>query len=172
VLIAVGIACQLIQLYVSVRDRKQNMCESGDPWNGHTLEWSTSSPPPFYNFAVMPTATHRRVHRSQGNGTAYQKPSTNRSTCQQHRHWRGDGRAVDRVRFRDDLAHLVAGHRQPAGTIGYFVVHAARDDQGYMVPVETIERIEAEQHKRLVAEGRSRPTVLKPRWNRLKPCRT
>ena len=38
------------------------------------------------------------------------------------------------------------------GTIGYFIVHAARDDQGYMVPVETIERIEAEQHARLVAE--------------------
>ncbi len=33
------------------------------------------------------------------------------------------------------------------GTIGYFIVHAARDDQGYMVPVETIERIEAEQHR-------------------------
>ncbi|MDP1080629.1 cytochrome o ubiquinol oxidase subunit I, partial [Klebsiella pneumoniae] len=55
-MIAVGIACQLIQLYVSIRDRKQNACDSGDPWNGHTLEWSTSSPPPFYNFAVIPTA--------------------------------------------------------------------------------------------------------------------
>ncbi|MFO5730055.1 hypothetical protein ACLBSV_29660, partial [Klebsiella pneumoniae] len=38
------------------------------------------------------------------------------------------------------------------GTIGYFIVHAARDDQGYMVPVDVIERIEAEQHARLVAE--------------------
>ena len=37
------------------------------------------------------------------------------------------------------------------GTVAYFAIHAARDDQGYMVPVETIERIEAEQHKRLVA---------------------
>jgi cytochrome o ubiquinol oxidase subunit 1 len=62
------------------------------------------------------------------------------------------------------IASLVA----PSATL----IHAARDDQGYMVPVETIERIEAEQHKRLVAEGKSRPTVLKPRWNRLKPCRT
>jgi cytochrome o ubiquinol oxidase subunit 1 len=38
-----------------------------------------------------------------------------------------------------------------AGTVIYFVIHAARDDQGYMVPVDVIERIEAEQHKRLVA---------------------
>jgi len=48
------------------------------------------------------------------------------------------------------------------GTIGYFIVHAARDDQGYMVPVETIERIEAEQHARLVAEKkRGKPQVTR-----------
>ena len=54
VLIACGIGCQLLQLYVSIRDRKQNLDVTGDPWNGHTLEWSTSSPPPFYNFATVP----------------------------------------------------------------------------------------------------------------------
>lgn len=53
-LIAIGIGCQLLQLVVSIRDRKKNVDVSGDPWNGHTLEWSTSSPPPFYNFAVVP----------------------------------------------------------------------------------------------------------------------
>ena len=52
--IAAGIVCQLIQLYVSYRDRHQNLDTTGDPWNGHTLEWSTSSPPQFYNFAVLP----------------------------------------------------------------------------------------------------------------------
>ena len=52
--IAVGIACQFIQIYVSVRDRKDNMDLTGDPWGARTLEWATSSPPPFYNFAVLP----------------------------------------------------------------------------------------------------------------------
>jgi cytochrome c oxidase subunit 1/cytochrome c oxidase subunit I+III len=28
-----------------------------DPWQGDTLEWSTSSPPPPYNYAVIPTVT-------------------------------------------------------------------------------------------------------------------
>ena len=31
-----------------------------DPWDGWTLEWATSSPPPAYNFAVLPTVTSRR----------------------------------------------------------------------------------------------------------------
>ncbi|MBV8505293.1 MAG: cytochrome c oxidase subunit I [Alphaproteobacteria bacterium] len=31
-----------------------------DPWDAWTLEWSTSSPPPEYNFAVIPTVRSRR----------------------------------------------------------------------------------------------------------------
>ncbi|MEZ7135106.1 MULTISPECIES: cytochrome o ubiquinol oxidase subunit I [Komagataeibacter] len=56
VLIAGGIVCQLTQLYVSIRDRNlaENRDLTGDPWNARTLEWSTSSPPPFYNFAILP----------------------------------------------------------------------------------------------------------------------
>ncbi|MGF6606360.1 cytochrome o ubiquinol oxidase subunit 1 [Paraburkholderia sp. WSM4175] len=56
VLIAIGIACQLLQLVVSIRDRnlKENRDLTGDPWDGHTLEWATSSPPPAYNFAHIP----------------------------------------------------------------------------------------------------------------------
>ena len=30
-----------------------------DPWDGRTLEWSISSPPPEYNFAVIPTVSGR-----------------------------------------------------------------------------------------------------------------
>jgi len=56
VMIACGIVCQLTQLYVSIRDRNlaENRDLTGDPWNARTLEWSTSSPPPFYNFAILP----------------------------------------------------------------------------------------------------------------------
>ncbi len=54
VLIAIGIACMLIQFVVSFRNRHALRDESGDPWHGRTLEWSTSSPPPAYNFAFTP----------------------------------------------------------------------------------------------------------------------
>ncbi|QYJ82796.1 cytochrome o ubiquinol oxidase subunit I [Shewanella aegiceratis] len=53
-IIFVGIVLQFVQLYVSIRDREQNRDTTGDPWNGHTLEWSTASPPQFYNFARLP----------------------------------------------------------------------------------------------------------------------
>ncbi|MFC7054227.1 cytochrome o ubiquinol oxidase subunit I [Hansschlegelia quercus] len=53
-LIAIGIASFLIQIYVSFRDREALTDTTGDPWDGRTLEWSTSSPPPAYNFAFTP----------------------------------------------------------------------------------------------------------------------
>ncbi|MGY6275446.1 cytochrome o ubiquinol oxidase subunit I [Methylomonas sp. MgM2] len=52
--ILLGIACLGIQLLVSVLKRDALRDRDGDPWNGRSLEWSTSSPPPEYNFAIVP----------------------------------------------------------------------------------------------------------------------
>lgn len=59
VLIGIGIALQLLQLAVSIWQRKQAIDTTGDPWNGRTLEWSVPSPAPFYNFAVTPVVATR-----------------------------------------------------------------------------------------------------------------
>src|SRR6202522_2818782 len=53
-LILLGIALTGVQLAVSIRQRERNRDLTGDPWNGRTLEWSTPSPPPVWNFAVLP----------------------------------------------------------------------------------------------------------------------
>ncbi|MFK3777094.1 cytochrome o ubiquinol oxidase subunit I [Agrobacterium sp. NPDC089420] len=53
-LIALGIASFVVQLIVSFLKRDQLRDVTGDPYNGRTLEWSTSSPPPAYNFAFTP----------------------------------------------------------------------------------------------------------------------
>jgi cytochrome o ubiquinol oxidase subunit 1 len=53
-MVAGGIGAMLMQFYVSIRDRKKLRDVTGDPWNGRTLEWATSSPPPDYNFAFTP----------------------------------------------------------------------------------------------------------------------
>jgi cytochrome o ubiquinol oxidase subunit 1 len=54
VLIMCGIGLQITQLVVSIRDRAQLRDETGDPWDGRSLEWATASPPPAFNFAVLP----------------------------------------------------------------------------------------------------------------------
>ena len=48
------IGLQIAQLVVSFRHREQLRDTTGDPWNGRLLEWSTSSLPPAFNFAVLP----------------------------------------------------------------------------------------------------------------------
>jgi cytochrome o ubiquinol oxidase subunit 1 len=54
VIVLAGIICQIVQLVVSIRQRNQLRDKTGDPWNGRTLEWATASPPPPWNFAVLP----------------------------------------------------------------------------------------------------------------------
>ncbi len=74
VLIFFGIACQLIQLLVSIKNRKALADLTGDPWGGRTLEWSTSSPPPYYNFAELPKVNDiDAFHDMKQTGTAYRK---------------------------------------------------------------------------------------------------
>ena len=53
-LILVGVLCQVAQLVVSIRRRESLRDTTGDPWDGRSLEWSTASPPPHYNFALLP----------------------------------------------------------------------------------------------------------------------
>jgi cytochrome o ubiquinol oxidase subunit I len=53
-LILLGIALTGVQLAVSIRQRERNRDVTGDPWNGRTLEWSTPSPPPAWNFSQLP----------------------------------------------------------------------------------------------------------------------
>jgi cytochrome o ubiquinol oxidase subunit I len=54
VVILCGIVATIVQLVVSIRTRESRRDLTGDPWNGRTLEWSTASPPPAYNFARTP----------------------------------------------------------------------------------------------------------------------
>lgn len=58
-IIGIGALLQVLQIFVSFKQRKENRDLTGDPWNGRTLEWATSSPPPHYNFAVIPTVESR-----------------------------------------------------------------------------------------------------------------
>jgi cytochrome o ubiquinol oxidase subunit I len=58
-LILIGIVCLVMQVIVSFRDRHKTVDVTGDPYDGRTLEWAIASPPPAYNFAVLPEVRDR-----------------------------------------------------------------------------------------------------------------
>ncbi len=64
VLIFIGILLQVAQLVVSIRQREALRDLTGDPWNGRSLEWATASPPPLYNFAVLPNVEGEEAYWS------------------------------------------------------------------------------------------------------------
>ena len=53
---AVGVLLFLINVVVSLKRGKR---AGANPWDGPSLEWSTASPPPPYNFAVIPMVASR-----------------------------------------------------------------------------------------------------------------
>ena len=59
---SVRIICQIIELVVSIRNREALRDRTGDPWDGRTLEWITTSPPPAFNFAVLPNVTGEEAY--------------------------------------------------------------------------------------------------------------
>jgi cytochrome o ubiquinol oxidase subunit 1 len=75
--IGLGVAFQALQLYVSIRDRKQHPA-GNDPWqSGRTLEWSISSPPPEHNFAAIPHIhTRDPFYRFKEDGGGMSYPAT------------------------------------------------------------------------------------------------
>ncbi|HET7881447.1 MAG TPA: cytochrome o ubiquinol oxidase subunit I [Acetobacteraceae bacterium] len=74
--ILAGICCQIAQLVVSVRHREELRDVTGDPWNGRSLEWSTASPPPAFNFAVLPQVEGRDAYwRAKQQGRLGDEPA-------------------------------------------------------------------------------------------------
>ena len=72
-LLGCGMGALLIQLWVSIRRRDANRVYAGDPWDGRSLEWSVSAPPPAYNFGVLPVVDGRDAFTlRKEKGGAYQ----------------------------------------------------------------------------------------------------
>ena len=76
-IILLGILVQFYQIFASIRDQNKNLDLTGDPWGGRTLEWATSSPPPFYNFAKLPQVRDRdHWHDMKEHGLDYRRPES------------------------------------------------------------------------------------------------
>ncbi|HET8802197.1 MAG TPA: cytochrome o ubiquinol oxidase subunit I [Marinobacter sp.] len=157
VLILCGIICTAIQLYVSIRDRKQNQDVTGDPWNGRTLEWAVSSPPPYYNFARLP-----EIHSID---SFWEDKQKNQGKAQLDHPQTVDYQDIHMPRntvagpvigaFSIVLGFALVWHiwwLAGVGALGIFAAFMGRvfnDDIDYYVPAEEVQRIETEHHQRV-----------------------
>ena len=145
-LIALGIAFLLLQVAVSIRDRKKNIDVTGDPWGGRTLEWSIASPAPFYNFAHLPKVNELDQHwENKENGTAYAKPAHYEDIHMP----RNTGAGVFIGIFGLIMTFALVWHIWWmaivgfVGMIGSFIVRAYDRDVDYYVPAKEVERIDS-----------------------------
>lgn len=155
-LIATGIICQLIQILVSIRDRRKNHDCTGDPWGGRTLEWSTSSPAPFYNFAKEPQIDTRDAWWDmKEKGIAYQLPTKYEPIHMPKNTAAGIIISAFCLIFGFAMVwHIwwlaIVGF---AGIIATWIGKSFDDNVDYYVPVEEIKRIENQHYDELKKAG-------------------
>ncbi|MHA7682684.1 cytochrome o ubiquinol oxidase subunit I [Cupriavidus sp. PET2-C1] len=152
VIIGAGIVALLIQLAVSVRDRKQNPDLTGDPWDGRSLEWATASPAPFYNFAHVPHITSLEQHWDDKEaGRAYVRPGHYEDIHMP----RNTSAGVIVSAFGLVLCFALVWHMWAIaglgllGVIGTFIARTYNRDVDYYVPAAEVERIENARYAQL-----------------------
>jgi cytochrome o ubiquinol oxidase subunit 1 len=143
--IAAGIAAMVIQFYVSIRDRHANRDLSGDPWDARSLEWSTASPAPFYNFAHTPVITSLEQHwENKERGRAYAQPAKYEDIHMPKNTAAGLSIALFSTLMCFALVWhmwLVAGVGL-VGAIVTFILRSYDRDTDYYVPAAEVARIE------------------------------
>ena len=156
VLIACGIASQLIQFYVSIRDREQNRDLTGDPWGGRTLEWATSSPPPFYNFAIVPVVHERDAFwEMKEKGDAYKKPAGYEEIHMP----KNSGAGIVIAAFATVFGFAMIWHIWWMAIVGFagivisWIVKSFDEDVDYYVPVREVEKLENQHFDEISKEG-------------------
>jgi cytochrome o ubiquinol oxidase subunit 1 len=144
-IIFAGIGFTLLQIVVSVRNREANRDLTGDPWGGRTLEWATSSPPPFYNFAVLPKGEELdQFWHDKEAGVAYRQPAKYEDIHMP----RNTGVGVFMGAFGVLLGFGLIWHiwwlaiLGLVGMIGSFLTRAYDRDVDYYVPAAEVEKIE------------------------------
>ncbi|RUL77584.1 cytochrome o ubiquinol oxidase subunit I [Dyella choica] len=167
VVIGLGILAMGVQLIVSIRHRGENRDLSGDPWDARSLEWSTSSPAPFYNFAVIPTITSLEQHwENKLTGRAYLKPEHYEPIHMPRN--TGDGVLIATWSFV--LCFALVWHIWPlamlmlAAVIVHFIARTYNRNTDYYVPASEVARIENERYARLVRVTQvQRPSSSRPK---------
>ncbi|GJE38301.1 cytochrome o ubiquinol oxidase subunit I [Methylobacterium persicinum] len=150
-LIAGGIGSQIIMFVVSIRRREELRDLTGDPWGGRTLEWSTSSPPPDYNFAFTPV-----VHDSDAwwdmKARGFSRPMTGYKPIHMPKNT-ATGAILAALSFILGFAMVWyiwwLAALSFVAIIGTAIFHTFNYDREYYIPAETVSREEAKRTREL-----------------------
>ena len=149
VLIALaGVVAQIITLYVSIRDRDSLRDLVGDPWDGRTLEWSMSSPPPEFNFAVLPHVDHDEYYWRQKQAAARRKALPEEPHYVDIEMPRNSPTGFVTAFFATIMGFALIWHIwwlvvvAFVGAYATFVGFAWRDHDEHTIPAETVARID------------------------------
>jgi cytochrome o ubiquinol oxidase subunit 1 len=151
-IIALGILCQIVQLWVSIRTRDQRRDETGDPWDGRTLEWMTTSPPPLYNFAVLPDVSDEEAYWSlKGKAIEEKRLSERPERYEPIEMPRNSPTGFITAFFTTVLGFAAVWHiwwLVVLGVLGAwatFTLFAWRDHHEFEVPADEVERLDDER---------------------------
>jgi cytochrome o ubiquinol oxidase subunit 1 len=158
-----GIALQIAQLVVSIRRRAQLRDETGDPWNGRSLEWATASPPPAFNFAFLPEVTGEDAFWQLKRRAAEQTGSEERLEYQDIEIPRNSPTGFVCAFFATAMGFALIWHIWwmvavgATGAFATFVVFAWRDHDEDTIPAGEVARIDrsnrAQRHAILSREA-------------------
>jgi cytochrome o ubiquinol oxidase subunit 1 len=165
-IILTGIILQIAQLTVSIRHREELRDATGDPWNGRSLEWATASPPPAFNFAVLPRIEGGDAYWSMKQSAIRQVGSTDQPVYTDIELPRNSPTGFICAFFATFMGFALIWHiwwivaLSALGAFATFVAFAWRDDEEYIIPADAVARIDrANRSARgdLLAQPRTAP---------------
>jgi cytochrome o ubiquinol oxidase subunit 1 len=148
ILLTIGVLFQVLQLAVSIRRREELRDLTGDPWDGRSLEWATSSPPPVFNFAHLPNVAGEDAYWTIKAKAKEQGLGSPESTYQDIEMPRNSPTGFVCAFFATVMGFALIWHiwwMVIAGLIGAFatfVVFAWRDHDEYQIPADEVARID------------------------------
>jgi cytochrome o ubiquinol oxidase subunit 1 len=148
VLMMIGVVLQVLQIVLSIRWREGLRDRTGDPWDGRSLEWAASSPPPVFNFAIMPDVRGEDAYWMIKSHAKQQDLEKDEPSYQDIEMPRNSPTGFVCAFFASVTGFALIWHiwwMVAAGLVGAFatfVVFAWRDHDEYVIPAAEVARID------------------------------
>jgi len=148
VFLTIGIVFQVLQIVVSILQREELRDRTGDPWDGRSLEWATSSPPPVFNFAILPDVHGEEAYWAIKSRAKQQDLEKNEPHYEDIEMPRNSPTGFVCAFFATVMGFALIWHIWWMVALGFvgafatFVVFAWRDHDEYVIPAAEVARID------------------------------